>query len=550
MKLNNKIGLENEVSELLINRNFLKFFKKFLSKDPIEATNLWKETLDFINYLTSNDLDDLDFNFSKNELLNIYWNIFSIPAVLNSFIEFISKFWIDSKEYQLYSEIGDYLISVFNNTNRYSKDLWYVENKLKTKVENILPREVNDVRLMLLQKNFPQFTQENMPIVWADFKDFIDTKMWKDTDNSVFVKITDYSGKKSYINRQWLLLKDDNWKLITQVEYHFYFWDVLVSKHINEDMEIQLELINTDSFEYSHSWFTDARVWKIEDEDRTLDYIHLAKTDEEEWWVASWIFDKDINRVNALDIYNFISNWNIIDPKLLELLKGVEICKIWKLHDFAWIKFIELEVELGNGEIMNCVLQENWNVLNFIDKVTTSEGTMPKTVYLNHLEDEHSFIWRDFVWFGSTSHWLNGYIDAKWNVVKIRKELLVSLKKSMETKNETYYILNWNSKKLINEVEVIKELDLYTGFDEYKDNLAVELFFENKNEFYYEDFMLKWVKWKINDDWELEVSLIKDDFSKIDISYKEFTSIFDQNENYKNVLTMFNTQIKKLEAYK
>lgn len=544
MKLNNKIGLENEVSDLLINKEFLWALKDFLSQWVILGSeNLPKEAWEFLDNFTSCNLEDESCEYTKEQLLKNIWTIFSVPIVLNSFLDFIDNDKIDLKEYQLHSEVLDYLFSIYNNSLRYKDDLTYVENELRTKVKNIIPREVNDIRLKLVQKGFPQFTDEQIPIVWAEFTDYIDVAKWAEPDVFVFLKIKDYVWKECYINREGSLLKDNDKKLITEIEYHFYFWDVLVLKYTNEDMETKLELTNTDSFASFDNWFTDWRVWKLEDEDRVLDYLYLSKKDDEEWWVASWIFNKDINRVNALDIYNFISNWNFVDPKVLDILKGVEICKIWTLHTFSWIKFIELEVELGNGEIMDCVLQENWKVLFY------QENNQSQTSYVDHLEDEYAFIWRDFVWFGLTSYWLDGHIDAKWNVVKIRNELLVSLKKSMETKNETYYILNWNSKKLISELEVIRELELYTGFDEHKDNLAVELFFENKDEFYYEDVMLKWVKWKINDEWKIEVSLIKSDFSKIDVSYKKFISIFDQNKNYKRVLTEFNTQIKKLEAY-
>lgn len=184
MKLKDNLTIESEVSDLLINKNFLKFYRKFLFHWSFNIDIFDKNTTVFLEQFLDDDFDFSKIELSKKEILNAIWDIFNIPASLNSFLEYLLLFNknLDPKDSNLLIEISDYLIWVYNTSNRYN-DIWLAQKQLKTKVENILPREVNESRLKLFQAWFSQFTQDELPIIWADFKDFLYTEKWKNPEN-------------------------------------------------------------------------------------------------------------------------------------------------------------------------------------------------------------------------------------------------------------------------------------------------------------------------------------------------------------------------------
>jgi len=548
MNLKWNLSIQDEVSDLLINKDFLRFFKKFLLQWAVDMNYLQTETYNFLEVFLNDNLDSTNLDFSKKEILFAIWNIFSIPIVLNSFLDYIFRFknHLDFKEYQLLSEVADYLISVYNNADRYN-DIWLIEEQLKTKVKNILPREVEEIRLKLFQKKFPQFTQEDLPIVWADFKDYIDVLKWGDTQNHVYLKIKDYSWRDYYINRNWRFLIDNSWKNIIQVYYYFYFWNYLVAKFRNEHMETILEITDIETFDYVSNWYTDAINWELNDGDwNILEYLYLSR--EENLDIVSWVFDKEINRIDILDILKFLNPEDAETLTLtLDLLKWMKVSKIWKLHIINWYKFLELEIEstyidkidwVERPIYNDIVLADNWKVI--FDKKSDYDGIE----YAKQLLDEYYIFWKKFIGFVLDRNNLSWHIDANCELVKVNWENLISLKKHhlKILGGEDFYILNWDDKKIISESSILKQLSKYKSFDLKE----VKVYLDEDTYFDYQNSQITWIYWELKKDGSVQVSLLWEGDTSINISYRDLIELLKNSKKTKKVLTFFNEQLKNL----
>lgn len=563
MKINEEINWDSQAIDILKDVNFLKLFKIFI---------LNYETNEISDNLTKLKKQFLDKNYIKNfssknnyDLFLQFWKFFSDSFHKNIFISFLKNYNLSEEYLNVFLETWEYLLDIYNKKDDYPKSFYDVWDNYKKEISKIIwKNELKDVSLILLKNWYPNISRNNLPIIEVDFNNFIEFNnpiekyYWKDNSYK-FIYSRDYLNNVFYQNSLGEVLTDFRWKIITYIDTKwikdFYHHKVFLFK--NEDWEKMINIQNSLSLESNYyeievedfnikrlEYFEDIEweLWEIlKNERQVFDYLQIRNKDGE-----FELYDKNIEKINLLDLFVFLHKnnpiiWNQI-KETLSKLSEIEVLEIFNIRNYNWIKFLEVEVEIEEYNEEYDDLEKNLQHLVFLDNWTPLvDNNELWVVYIRSLWEVEDFIWYKFIEFSLIDSLIDWYIDWKWNVVKINWKRLQLLEKlPFKRWNESYYKLNNDSRNIIGETELLKQLNKYESLDNLSSEFEIN--FDREESFIIDDFNVVKIIWKIKDNWDISFQLfnwyLKKDINKHDL-------ILSLNKNWKNdVLNLVSKIIK------
>jgi len=476
-----KINSESRAIDILRDRNFLRLLRVLvLEFEPnIKDKNLenLKEQFKSKKFLS-------DFNKKNDDnLFNQIITFLNDDFVKTIFFEYLQNYNIDQKYLNLFLETGDFLEKVFVDSKEYPEWFYNASDKYKTKITDILwKNELTDPKYKLLEIWYPLISPFSSAIVDVDIENSFTKKSilwWED----IYIYCRDERNNIFYMNYLWELLKDANGKIIKDIDYKgikTFAW-FKVFKFTNEDNQTKIWIISeiwiwnineledenfsVNKFSYIEDVLAENGI-DINDKQEDLELLYIQQKEE------NYYLDKNLSKVSLLDIFDFINKNNplLLDniKKTLDKFSEIDVKKIYKIYNFSWLKFIELEVETEryideywdtDYEINHCVMLENWKAI--VDKHEFWNA------YIRSLWEKANLLDYEFVSFKLTNFSdVDWYIDSFGNVIKIDGKRLISLDKIFSHNWEEYYRLNGDAINLYKKSFIKKQLSKYSSFKE------------------------------------------------------------------------------------
>ncbi len=476
-----KINPESKAIDILRDKDFLRLLRVFVLKFEL-------------NY-KDRKLENLKNQFSKKDFLKIFnekedYNLFNqIIAFLSDdfvkpiFFEYLENYNIDEKYLNLFLEVGDFLEKIYIDSKEYPEWFYNVSDKYKTNITSILgQKELTDPQYKLLEIWYPIISPFFSSIIEVDINNsFTKRSVW--WWEEIYIYCRDNKNNIFYMNYFWEILKDWEDKIIKHINTKELkiFWRFKVFNFINEDNKKKIWIISStwiwkiieieaDSFNIQKLSYTEDALWddwkEIYDKTETIELLYISSDDE------TYYLDKNINRLNLLELFRFINKNNplLINyiEKILDRFSEVDVKNIYKILNYEWLKFIELEVETESFvdenwnryyEVNHCIVMENWKALIY--------KWESWNIYIRSLGERQTFLDNyEFVSFSLTKYSnIDWFIDSFWNVVNIDWKKLISLEKRFTLSNwREYYVLNNNWKKLYRKEFILRELSAYSSF--------------------------------------------------------------------------------------
>jgi len=272
----------------------------------------------------------------------------------------LQNYNIDQKYLNLFLETGDFLEKVFVDSKEYPEWFYNASDKYKTKITDILwKNELTDPKYKLLEIWYPLISPFSSAIVDVDIENSFTKKSilwWED----IYIYCRDERNNIFYMNYLWELLKDANGKIIKDIDYKgikTFAW-FKVFKFTNEDNQTKIWIISeiwiwnineledenfsVNKFSYIEDVLAENGI-DINDKQEDLELLYIQQKEE------NYYLDKNLSKVSLLDIFDFINKNNplLLDniKKTLDKFSEIDVKKIYKIYNFSWLKFIELEVE-------------------------------------------------------------------------------------------------------------------------------------------------------------------------------------------------------------
>lgn len=466
--MNNNLNANSEVWDLLINVDFLRLVKTFINIYCIDEILIDEKVIDFFDNLNAFQYkkDDVKEKFSKSELLDNLWFIFSHEEILSNFIEHIKYSDIDKGLLNVYLEIWDYLIKIYDNKDMYPDNIDIEAIRLKDKVWDILWKwELENISLLIAKNDFPTIWKKWFPIVRIDFDNVVDF-YWDADKKFIFLKVEDSEGNIFYHNYKWDIFLTNDWREIVNVEYIYSFNKYSVLKVKTNDLQSSIEIISKDWNIFDMPDIEDALPWKLVDWENELEYIILSKLIE--WITKTTLFNNESDTVNLMDILKFINKWQDSKIKLLEKslskFEDINLSSIKWIKEIEWIKFVELSIDIENGDENDFVQETNFDIIMMDNWVPLTDD---RWEYIKHLFEIESFLWKELLWFGFTPFSIDWFIDSNWTTFTINDKLVhtitwfeaKSITDSRGTFKPRFTASNWNTFSKINDNEnfIIKD---------------------------------------------------------------------------------------------
>lgn len=541
----NKLNLNSEVSDLLVNSDFLRLVRTFINIYWINELLIDDKSSVFFDKLNTfqHKNENIEKIFSKWEILDELGFIFSHEEILSQFLDHIKETNIDKKLLSVYLEIADYLISIYNNKDTYPENMDVLSIRLKDKVWDILwKKELDNISLSITKNDFPTIWKKWFPIVKIDFDNLVDF-YWDGYKDFLFAKVEDTEWNIFYHNHKWDIFLTNDWREIINVEYIYFFQEYSVLKVKTNDLQNSLEIRSKDGKTFDMpDWLWDILPWKLIDWDNELEYLILSKV--RDWITKTTLFNIDWETVNLMDILKFINKWKESTIKMLELslskFEDINISSIKWIKTIGWVKFVELSLDLDEdyseveNESFDIIIMESWKPL-----------TDNNWEYIKHLFDIESFLWKELLWFGFTPFSIDGFIGSAWNVLTINDELIHTIDDTkMKFKWEEIFKINNNENFIIYESKVKKALDNLLWFNEIEleeYEYWFNLIFDDKDNFLIKNKKIDQLSCS-SENWKLNI-LLYSNWVWESIEYRELITELNKEGKYKAILKQINILI-------
>lgn len=545
--MKNNLSLNSEVSDLLVNIDFLRLVRTFINIYWLNELIIDDKSSDFFDKLNTFQYknEELEKIFSKSELLDELGFLFSHEEILSSFLEYIKDIIIDKKVLYIYLEIADYLINIYNNKWTYPENIDIESVRLKDKVWDILWKwKLDNISLLITKNNFPTIWKKWFPIIKIDFDNVVDF-YWDGDKNFLFAKVEDTEWNIFYHNYKGDIFLTNDWREIIDVEYIYSFQEYSVLKVKTNDLQNSLEIRSKDwkTFDMPE-WLWDILPWKLIDWEKELEYLILSKIID--WVTKTTLFNIDWDTVNLMDILRFINKWKESTVKMLESLlskfEDIDVSSIKWIKTIGWVKFVELSLDLDNDdpdvpwepELYNIIMMESWKPL-----------TDDNWEYIRYLFEIESFWWKELLWFGFTPFSIDGFIDSTWNVLTINDELIHTIDDTrMKFRWEEIFKINNDENFVVYESKVKKALDKLLWFNEIElkeDENWFSLIFEDKDNFLIKNKKIDQLSCSI-ENWKLNI-LLYSNWVWESIEYRDLISELKEEKRYLPILKQINILI-------
>jgi len=549
--MKNNLNSSSEVSDLLINSDFIRLFKSFV--DIYDINDLFDDdkTLNFLDKISEFNYKKEELNniFSKTEILYNLWFIFSYEEILSQFLEYINYSNIDKKLLDSYLEIGDYLMKIYSDKDMYPNNMDVESNRLKDKVGDILWKsEIDNISLLIAKNNFPTIWKKWFPIVEIDFKNMIDFYGDGNID-LLFVKVKDSEWNIFYHNYKWDILLCNDWKEIIDIEYIYYFKWYSILKLKTNDLKTSFEIRSKEwkSFDVP-SWLSDILPWKLVDWENELDFLILSK--EINWINKTTLFNIDWETITLMELIRFVNIWKPSTIQMLEKslskFNDIDVSYIKWIKTIWWAKFIELSldyeyVEEWEESSYDVIMLDSWVPL-----------TNDNWEYIKKLFDFEEFLWKKLLGIGFTLFSIEWFIDSNWKTFTINDQLVYNIDNTnLNYKGEDMYIINNDKDFIVSKSIIEKSLANLLWFNEIQNDDVPELEYENWFTLFFEEddnFILK--NKKIDqlsfdkDNWDLSIFLYSNWVSE-SLSYRELIDELKKDKKYFKILNQINILMKK-----
>ncbi len=545
--MKNTLTWDMEVSDLLINTDFLRMVKSFTNMYWInelfldEKTNIFFSKFKDFKYKNEN----IEEIFTKWELLDNLGFIFSHEEILSNFLEYINYSNIDKKTLDLYLEVSDYLIKIYDNKDMYSDEINIVDNRLKDKIISIIWKSgIDNIHLSIAKNNFPTIWSKWFPIIKIDFDNIIDF-YWDWNIDSIFVKVEDSDENIFYHNYKWDIFLTNDGKEIIDVKYLYHFKGYTILKVQTNDLLKSIEIRSKNWNVFDMPDLDDVLPWKIVDWENELEYLVLSKN--QNWITKTSLFDIYGDSINLMNILRFINKWKESTIKMLELslnkFNDIDVAFIKWIKTISWVKFIELSLDLNydeemmwKPELFNIIMMDSWKPL-----------TDDNWEYIRHIFELESFWWKELLWFWFTPYSIDWFIDSTWTILSLNDELVHTIDDiKMKFHDKKMFKINDDIEIIISEWKVQTILNWLLWFNEIENENnenGFDLFFEEKDNFIFKNKKIDQVSC-FNHEWNINILIYSNWVSDI-VDYKEFISELKKDNKYKNLLKQINILIKE-----
>ena len=543
--MKNNLNSLSEVSDLLMNSDFIRLFKSFINIYDINDLFDDDKTLNFLYKINefNHRKEKINENFSKNEIFDNLWFIFSYEEILSQFLEHINYSNIDKKLLDSYLEIGDYLMKIYSDKDMYPNNMEVESNRLKDKVGDILWKsEINNISLLIAKNNFPTIWKKWFPIVEIDFKNMIDFYGDGNID-LLFVKVKDSEWNIFFHNYKWDILLSNDWKEIIDIEYIYYFKWYSILKLKTNDLKTSFEVRNKkwNSFDMP-SWLSDILPWKLIDWENELEFLILSK--EINWINKTTLFNIDWETITLMDLIRFVNIWKSSTIQMLEKslskFNDIDVSYIKWVKTIWWVKFIELSldyeyVEEWEDSSYDVIMMESWVPL-----------TDDKWEYVKQLFDFEEFWWKKLLGVGFTPFSIEWFIDSNWKVFTINDQLVYDIDNTnLNYKREDMYIINNDRDFIVSKSIIEKSLANLLWFNEIENEEEYEdwfnLFFEENDNLIIKNKKIDQLSCD-KDNWDLSILLYSNWVSE-SITYRELIDELRKDKKYSEILKQINILI-------
>ena len=540
-KINKNLDSQSRWIDILKNSNFLRLFKIFiddyksLSEDlsNLKNTHTLKEQFSKINYIeTFKEKNEYNLFMQFGKFFNDEYNL----AV---FIQFLHNYKnIHQKTLNSFLKIWDFLLESYQKNQINDNNLYKISDEYKKNVQNIISNhEIKNPNIELWQIWFPTISPFWYPIEESDLNDSISFNDFNWDINFIYSR--DTNNNEFYQNIDWIILKDNNKKIITKIysKKEKMFWEHIITPFENEDWEKYIMMrdsvnlwidFNTYKADNFNIKYTNIETnWEKNKFEYLLLSSNLNKT---------VLLNQDLIEINALDLIKFINTTeksNFLDIKLSDL-EDYPAIEIFWIYEFNKKRFIKLKTTIKDKEII-CIISDSWKILLGSHKYWEA--------YIQDLYSLESVVWKEFVTFSNWGFWIDGFIDLNWDVIKIEVDSNKKTKDSFwNKKNIKEYIslvdiekneINEpvfksypksyliNDKYFFNEMQLKNQLSSYTWFNQ--NYTEFEAHIEDLNIEYKKEKIINLLG-KLDNNWEIEFKVETKD-NKENITKEEFAKI-------------------------